>query len=258
MIAAVLVRVAYLAVSHAFAALWLLRMTDRDKDVEILAPRHQLAVLQRQLGDQRPRSRPEHRALFAALLVPLGRATLRRLRLLVNPDTVLRWHRDLMKRHHARTSVNRGPGRPCTVASIRVSSCTWQPRTPRAGIDGSTANDRDAKYPALIDKILGTAGIDTVPTGVRMPRMNSIMERWVRTLRAESLNRTLIWNQAHRRHALREYERYYSEHRTHRSLAAAAPLQVRPQPLEPDQIERFRVERHDRLGGVIHEYRYAA
>ncbi|MFJ5993158.1 hypothetical protein [Lentzea sp. NPDC092896] len=34
--------------------------------------------------------------------------------------------------------------------------------------------DRDAKYPALIDKILGTAGIATLLTGVRMPRMNSI------------------------------------------------------------------------------------
>jgi hypothetical protein len=64
-------------VSQAFAALWLLRMTDREKDVEILALRHQLAVLQRQLGDQRPRLRPEDRALLAALLVPLAGATLR-------------------------------------------------------------------------------------------------------------------------------------------------------------------------------------
>ena len=40
-----LVRFAYLAVSHAFAALRLLRMTDREKDVEILALRHQLTVL---------------------------------------------------------------------------------------------------------------------------------------------------------------------------------------------------------------------
>jgi hypothetical protein len=95
MIAAVLVRLTYLAVSHAFAALWLLRMTDREKDVEILALRHRLAVLRRQLGDQRPRLRREDRALLAALLVPLGRATLRRLGLLVSPDTVLRWHRDL-------------------------------------------------------------------------------------------------------------------------------------------------------------------
>ncbi|WP_198681211.1 integrase [Lentzea terrae] len=96
MIAAVLVRFAYLAVSQVFAALWLLRMTDREKDVEILALRHQLAVLHRQLGDQRPRWRPEDRVLLAALLVPVARATLRRLRLLVSPDTVLRWHRHLI------------------------------------------------------------------------------------------------------------------------------------------------------------------
>jgi transposase InsO family protein len=110
----------------------------------------------------------------------------------------------------------------------------------------------------LIDKILSSAGIATVETGVRMPRMNSIIERWVKTLRAELLDRTLIWNQTHLRHALREYERHYNEHRTHRSLAAAAPLRARPQPLVPDQIGRLTIDRQDRLGGVIHEYRHAA
>jgi hypothetical protein len=72
----VLVRFAYLAVTHAFAALRLLRMTDREKDVEILALRHQLTVLQRQLGNQRPRLRSEDRALLAALLSPLSRMAL--------------------------------------------------------------------------------------------------------------------------------------------------------------------------------------
>ncbi|MDX8141562.1 integrase core domain-containing protein [Lentzea sp. BCCO 10_0061] len=118
--------------------------------------------------------------------------------------------------------------------------------------------DRDGKYPAVIDEILGTAGIATILTGVRVPRMNSIVERWVKTLRAELLDRTLIWNHTHLRHALREYERYYNEHRTHRSLAAAAPLRARPQSLEPAQIERLTVDRQDRLGEVVHEYHYAA
>src|SRR5438132_1283771 len=94
-------------------------MTDAAKDIEILALRHQLTVLQRQLGNQRPRLRPEDRAFLAALLVPLARATLHRFRLLVSPDTVLRWHRNLVKRRHARTSTNHRPGRPRTVASIR-------------------------------------------------------------------------------------------------------------------------------------------
>jgi len=62
--------------------------------------------------------------------------------------------------------------------------------------------DRDANYPALIDEILSSAKISTVLTGARMPRMNSITERWVKTLRAELPDRALIWNQTHLRHAL--------------------------------------------------------
>ena len=118
--------------------------------------------------------------------------------------------------------------------------------------------DRDAKYPALLDQILRGAGITTVLTGVRMPRMNAIAERWVKTLRAEMLDRTLIWNENHLRHALREYEQHYNLCRTHRSLAAAAPLRARPEALERDRIQRLTIRRQDRLGGVIHEYRHAA
>ncbi|MFF1399159.1 hypothetical protein ACFVZD_35855 [Streptomyces sp. NPDC058287] len=85
-----LIRFAYRAVTHAFAALRLLPMNARDKDIEILALRHQIAVLQRQLGAAKPAFRPEDRACLAALLTPLPRAILRRLRLLVQPDTSAR------------------------------------------------------------------------------------------------------------------------------------------------------------------------
>jgi transposase InsO family protein len=90
--------------------------------------------------------------------------------------------------------------------------------------------DRDGKYLALIDEILGGAGIATILTGVRVPRMNAIMERRVKTLRGELLDRTLIWNEAHLRHALQAYVQHYNRHRTHRSLASAAPLRARLQP----------------------------
>jgi hypothetical protein len=88
--------------------------------------------------------------------------------------------------------------------------------------------------------------------------MNAITERWVKALRAELLDRTLIWNETHLRHALHEYERHYNLHRTHRSLAAAPPLQALPQALEPDQIKHLAIHRHHRLGGVIREYQHAA
>ncbi|GAA0903814.1 MULTISPECIES: hypothetical protein [Streptomyces violaceusniger group] len=52
-----LLRLTYLGVTNAFAMLRLLPMADRDKDVEILALRHQITVLERQLGKDKIRSR---------------------------------------------------------------------------------------------------------------------------------------------------------------------------------------------------------
>ena len=68
--------------------------------------------------------------------------------------------------------------------------------------------DRDSKYPALFDAVLADSGITVVRGGVQVPRMNAIMERWVRTCRRELLDRTLIWNQRHLLHARREYETF--------------------------------------------------
>ena len=62
-------RLAYLSVTNTFAVLRLLPMGDRDKDIEILALRHQITVLERQLGaDARVGFAPEDRAFLAALL----------------------------------------------------------------------------------------------------------------------------------------------------------------------------------------------
>jgi hypothetical protein len=41
--------------------------------------------------------------------------------------------------------------------------------------------DRDGKFPALFDTVLADTGIQVVLTGVQMPRMNSIIERWIQT-----------------------------------------------------------------------------
>jgi putative transposase len=119
--------------------------------------------------------------------------------------------------------------------------------------------DRDGKFPGLLGTVLTDAGIETVPGGVQMPRMNSIMERWVQTCRHELLDRTLIWNQRHLLHALREFEHFCNEHRPRRTLRAAAPLRPLPEPIaDPERIAQLDVRRRDRLGGTLHEYRHAA
>ncbi|GAA2360236.1 hypothetical protein [Dactylosporangium salmoneum] len=65
-----LLGLAYLAVTNAFALLRLLPVSDRDKDVEILALRHQITVLGRQLGNDRPRFDPSDRAFSGGAAAP--------------------------------------------------------------------------------------------------------------------------------------------------------------------------------------------
>ena len=88
---------------------------------------------------------------------------------------------------------------------------------------------------------------------------NAIIERWIRTCRTELLDRTLILNQAHLLHALREYERFYNQHRPHRTLQAAAPQRPLPKPItDPALLKHLDIQRQDRLGGILHEYHHAA
>ena len=118
--------------------------------------------------------------------------------------------------------------------------------------------DRDGKYPTLFNAILADSGITVVRSGVQMPRMNAIMERWVRTCRAELLDRTLIWNQSHLIRALREYEDFYNTHRPHQGMADARPLAPLPQSIsDHDELTQLRIRHRDRLGGLLHEYEHA-
>jgi transposase InsO family protein len=89
--------------------------------------------------------------------------------------------------------------------------------------------------------------------------MNSITERWVQTRRRELLDRTLIWNQRHLLHALREFEEHYNSHRPHQGIANTRPLHPLPAPIyDPDKIAHLDIPRHERLGGILHEYQHAA
>jgi putative transposase len=85
--------------------------------------------------------------------------------------------------------------------------------------------------------------------------MNAITERWIRGCRHELLDRTLVWNQAHLRQILRQYETHHNQHRPHRSLHGAAPLKPLPKPVNLDQ---YRIRRRAHVGGLINEYRLVA
>jgi putative transposase len=96
----------YRLVRRVVELLGILRMDGAAKDAEILVLRHQIVVLQRQVG--RPRFTWSDRAVIATLakLVPRARWAA----FLVTPETILRWHRALVRRRW--THPHRRPGRP--------------------------------------------------------------------------------------------------------------------------------------------------
>ena len=112
------------------------------------------------------------------------------------------------------------------------------------------------RAPLSSSTVFQAAGVRVVRSSVQAPRMNSIMERWIGSCRRELLDRTLVWNRRHLMAVLREYGDFYNTHRPHRTLKQAAPLRSLPDGV-PD-LDQFRVQRRDRAGGVIHEYRLVA
>jgi hypothetical protein len=68
-------RLAYLSVTNVFALLRLLPASDRDKDVEILALRHQIMVMERQLAKTRLQFHPSDRAFMACGVPELVQST---------------------------------------------------------------------------------------------------------------------------------------------------------------------------------------
>jgi putative transposase len=92
-----------------------------------------------------------------------------------------------------------------------------------------------------------------IHTPVRAPQANACAERFVRTVRAECLDWLLIAGRSHLEHVLRTYTAHYNAERPHRALAL-----VPPQAGNTPARSNAKVERHDLLGGLIHEYRAAA
>jgi putative transposase len=118
--------------------------------------------------------------------------------------------------------------------------------------------DRDSKFTRNFDAVFRSERIEIILTPVRAPKANAVAERFVRTVRAECLDWLLILERRHLERVLRIFVDHYNGHRPHRSLNLKPPDPERPTlrlatPTRPDHIER-----QDRLGGLIHEYRLAA
>jgi putative transposase len=158
-------RFVFLLVTRLATWLRLSRRAGSWKDAEILLLRHQLTVLRRQPG-ARPKFSWADRALIATLLSMIPRARRARLPMIVTPDTVLRWHRDIVRRRWAARSRRKRPGRPATRRNIRVLVLRLARENPEWGyrrIHGELAGLGIRLAPSTVRETLKKAGLDPAP-----------------------------------------------------------------------------------------------
>ena len=114
-------------------------------------------------------------------------------------------------------------------------------------------------------------GVEIILTPFRAPRANAFAERWVRTVRAECLDWTIVLGRRHLERILRIYVAHYNARRPHRGLDLRTPdersypadvppdrLRVHRPDVHRGDVHRRDVQRRDVLGGLIHEYELVA
>jgi transposase InsO family protein len=164
----------FLLITRLAAWLRLSRREEAWRTAEILILRHQLAVLQRR-QPRRPDLDWADRALLAILLAVMPKARRPALRVLVTPDTVLRWHRGIVRRRWAARSMRGKTGRPATRRNIKALVLRLARENPGWGyrrIHGELAGLGVKVAASTVWEVLKKAGIDPAPrrTGPTWPQ----------------------------------------------------------------------------------------
>ena len=115
--------------------------------------------------------------------------------------------------------------------------------------------DGASQFTRSFDDVLAGSGITAIRIPPRTPQANAFAERWVRTLRHELLDRTIIWNERQLHALLVEYVDHYNNHRPHRGIGQRAPDDNHlVTPIRPGHP----IQRHTTCAGLINEYQPAA
>jgi putative transposase len=205
---------AYLAVRNLFALVLLLARSRCAKELEILVLRHELAILRRQT--RRPHLTPADRALLAALSRALPRPAWTSFH--VKPETLLRWHRQLVARRW--TYPHKKPGRPPLEQSLRSLILRLARENPDWGyrrIVGELKGLGVTASATSVRKVLLAAGLQPAPERARSSWRAFLRQQAASTLACDS------WGAFTRSHAaVASYSWMSPPSRSRRRIAVAA------------------------------------
>lgn len=115
-------------------------------------------------------------------------------------------------------------------------------------------HDRNKKFSHGFDGVFPSEGIEVIRTPIQAPNANADAERWLRTVRADCLDRILILGRRHLEHVLCVCRWHDNEHRPHRALDLLPP----DGPILRQRATTTPGVRRELLGGLICEYEAAA
>jgi putative transposase len=109
-------------------------------------------------------------------------------------------------------------------------------------------HDRDTKYTESFDEIFRSVDIDPIKLPARSPNLNAYAERFVRSVKAECLDRLILFGEKSLRHAVDQYVTHYHSERNHQGIENVIPF--------PDTRigQRGNITRSERLGGLLSFY----
>jgi transposase InsO family protein len=110
--------------------------------------------------------------------------------------------------------------------------------------------DRDGKFCAAFQQTMEAAGVEPVVLPARSPNLNAYAERWVRSVKDESLSRLMLFGAGALRHVLKEYVDHYHHERPHQGKDNVLLFPIPTQRSQGEGLIRCR----ERLGGLLKYY----
>ena len=114
-------------------------------------------------------------------------------------------------------------------------------------------HDRDSKYTEAFDEILRAVGIEPVKLPARSPNLNAYAERFVKSIKTESIEKMILFGEKSLRHVIKEYLAHYHSERNHQGIN-----NVIPYPDERLGLAAGKVTKSERLGGLLNYYHRSA